>query len=116
MNRGYVYFRDVGNRVLLGGGRNLAVEAETTTQMVTTESIQQYLEELLDTVIVPDGTAVVEQRWAGVMAFTADHQPFVREVERGLWAAMTCNGMGVALASELAAQTVAVVLQNDSRT
>ena len=30
--QGYYYFRNVGNRVLFGGGRNLAFETENTTE------------------------------------------------------------------------------------
>lgn len=116
MNAGYVYFRNVGQRVLLGGGRNLAFETERTTHMITTETIQQYLDELLSTIIVPERSAEVDMRWAGVMAFTKNKQPMVVEVDAGVVAAVTCNGMGVALASRTAADVAAVVLHNVSST
>lgn len=116
MNAGYVYFRNVGQRVLLGGGRNLAFEVERTTHMATTEKIQRYLDELLTTIIVPDRSVEIDMRWAGVMAFTHNKQPMVVEVDTGVVAAVTCNGMGVALASRTAADVAAVVLHNVSST
>ena len=35
-DRGYYYFRNIDGRILLGGGRNLDFEGETTTAMNTT--------------------------------------------------------------------------------
>jgi hypothetical protein len=37
---GYYYFRNIGDRILLGGGRNLDFETETTTEFAQTEIIQ----------------------------------------------------------------------------
>jgi glycine/D-amino acid oxidase-like deaminating enzyme len=116
LDQGFVYFRNVGNRVLLGGARNRAFEAERTTVMETTPEIQAHLEGILREVILPGVDVEIDRRWAGVMAFTPDHQPFVREVGRGLWAAMTCNGMGVALAAGIAAEVASVVLQDAGTT
>lgn len=116
MDEGFVYFRNVGNRVLLGGARNLAFEQERTTALTTTANIQQHLETLLHDIILPDTTPKIEMRWAGTMAFTSNHQPKIEQVQSRLIMAITCNGMGVALASSIATNTVAVVLQNASST
>lgn len=116
MNEGYVYFRNVGQRVLLGGGRNLDFNAERTTELSTTDRIQEYLEHLLTTYIAPNSQPQIDMRWSGVMAFTPNKQPLITEVRQNIWAALTCNGMGVALASKTAADVADVVLQHDSRT
>jgi len=55
-DEGYYYFRNLGDRVLLGGARNLAFTAETTTEMTITDTIQQELERFLREVILPAGT------------------------------------------------------------
>jgi hypothetical protein len=47
LDRGYYYFRNVGNQILLGGGRNLDFDAETTIELAQTEIIQNKLEQLL---------------------------------------------------------------------
>ncbi len=112
MDQGFVYFRTVGNRVLLGGARNRAFQEETTTQMETTTTIQDYLEHVLHTVILPGKRVSIDHRWAGVMAFAPDHKPFIQKLDEALWAAMTCNGMGVALAASVAQQTATLVLQD----
>ncbi|MCO6466710.1 MAG: FAD-binding oxidoreductase [Bradyrhizobiaceae bacterium] len=116
MRAGFVYFRNVGNRVMLGGGRMVAFDEERTFSMDTTPIIQDYLHEILTTIILPDQHVDIDARWSGTMAFTPDHLPFIKQVSDGLWAAMTCNGMGVALASNIASEVAAVVLQDVAST
>ena len=53
LDKGYYYFRNVGNRVLFGGGRNLDKAGETTTEFGQTELIQSHLEALLREIILP---------------------------------------------------------------
>lgn len=109
MDGGYYYFRNVGNRVLLGGGRNTDLKSEETYSMDTTEQIQQLLEELLRTVILPKCIYTIEQRWAGTMAFSQSKQPIVKTVAPGITVAFGCNGMGVAIGSSVAEQAAALV-------
>ncbi len=104
MNEGYVYFRNVGERILLGGGRDQAFNEERTTEFGVTDTIQQYLENLLHTVIAPDKPPAIERRWSGIMGFRDDKQPFVQEVAPGIIQAFGCNGMGVALGSSIGAE------------
>lgn len=48
--------------MLLGGGRNIAIEAETTEEYEITEQIQQYLEALLKNQLLPNQEVKIEQR------------------------------------------------------
>jgi hypothetical protein len=45
--------RNIGDRILLGGGRNLDFDVENTTEFAQTEIVQNKLEELLKEVILP---------------------------------------------------------------
>lgn len=108
-NQGFVYFRSIGNRVLLGGGRNLAFEEEQTLSMETTTRIQSYLENLLYNVILPRERISIEYRWAGTMAFSESKQPVVEEVSPNVFVAFGCNGMGVAIGSEVAKRTAELI-------
>ena len=71
-DEGYYYFRALdGDRVLLGGGRNLDFAGERTTSHETTTMIQEALETMLRRDILPDHPSVrIAIRWAGTMAFT----------------------------------------------
>lgn len=102
IEEGYYYFRNVGNRVLLGGGRNLDFEGETTTEFALTEAIQAKLEEWLYTAILPNKKVQITDRWAGIMAFDSSKTPIERLENEALSVCGRMNGMGVALAPSLA--------------
>ena len=109
MDEGYVYFRNVGDRVLLGGGRNLAFAEEETTEFGTTGVIQHYLEDLLRTTILPGQAFSVDYRWSGIMGFRPDKQPLIEHIQPHTMRVFGCNGMGVALGSTVAAEAVALL-------
>lgn len=102
MDEGFVYFREVDNRVLLGGGRNIAMEEEATREFEITDKIQGFLEHLLRTVIVPGTDIGISHRWSGIMGFSPTKQPVIEEVSPGIIRAFGCNGMGVALGASIA--------------
>ncbi|GAC1495891.1 MAG: FAD-dependent oxidoreductase [Flavisolibacter sp.] len=105
---GFYYFRNLGNKILLGGARNKAFDAETTTEMDTTNFIQNELETYLNEVVLPGkkGTYKIENRWAGIMAMGSDKMPICSEVSPGVFCAVRMSGMGVAL-SPVVGQTIA---------
>lgn len=101
-DEGYYYFRDLGNRILLGGARNSDFESENTTAMETSEAVQQKLEQFVSNHLLPGKAFAIEQRWSGIMGFTEDKQPVVKRVDDRVAVAISCNGMGVALAPMVA--------------
>ncbi len=111
VDRGYYYFRNVGNRVLLGGGRNLDEAAETTTEIALTEIIQDELERMLAETILPGRKFRIAVRWAGLMGFTTNKQARVERTGDRIVAGFGCNGMGVALSPLIAEQTARMLLQ-----
>lgn len=99
LEQGYYYFRNVGNRLLLGGGRHLDLIGETTTEMNQTENIQSQLEHLLKTVILPKTPFEIEQRWSGILGIGPQKTPIVKEVMPGIFCGVRMGGMGVAIGS-----------------
>ncbi|MGL4599114.1 MAG: NAD(P)/FAD-dependent oxidoreductase, partial [Bacteroidia bacterium] len=78
-DKGYYYFRNVGDRILLGGGRNLDFAGEATTEHGLTDLIQTKLDVLLREVILPEQPFSVAMRWSGTMGLGAVKQPILRE-------------------------------------
>ncbi|HET7899424.1 MAG TPA: FAD-dependent oxidoreductase [Flavisolibacter sp.] len=111
-DEGFYYFRNLGNRVLLGGARNKAFDEETTTVMETTAHIQQELENFLQQVILPrfQNQYVIDQRWSGIMAFGKEKMPIVKQLSPHLFCAVRMSGMGVALAPVVAKQVTRMML------
>lgn len=100
-NRGYIYFRNIDGRILLGGGRDLDFKGEETTKEGTTDQIQNALEELLYNNILPGKSVKIDHRWSGVMGFGKELKPVIKEIRPNLYCAVRCNGMGIAMGSLL---------------
>lgn len=109
MDEGYYYFRNVGNRILFGGGRNLDLKGETTTEFGVSEKILSELRRLLGTVLVPDSTFKTDHAWSGIMAFGETKEPVVKQVSDRIVVGVRLGGMGVAIGS-LLGEELAVLL------
>ncbi|MBL7705278.1 MAG: FAD-binding oxidoreductase [Taibaiella sp.] len=103
-DQGYYYFRNVGNRVLLGGGRNLDFTAENTTDISLNEQIQDHLVALLKTDLVPGRGVEIDMQWSGIMAFGATKMPIIKSLEGNIHGGFRLGGMGVALGSMVAVE------------
>lgn len=101
-DEGYYYFRNVGNRVLIGGARNMDKETEKSNNFLLNETIQQELERFLSNHILKNTSFTITNRWSGVMGFTSNKLPTVATLDEGVYAAVCCNGMGVALSPIIA--------------
>jgi glycine/D-amino acid oxidase-like deaminating enzyme len=97
---GYDYFREVDGRVLLGGGRNLAMEAETSTEDETNPVIFSYLKEFLQGIILPGKAPKIEYVWTGTMGVGEGKYPIIREIEKNIFCAVRMGGMGVAIGTK----------------
>jgi glycine/D-amino acid oxidase-like deaminating enzyme len=100
LDEGYFYFRNFGNRVLLGGGRNLDIPGETTYSHQTTDFIQSHLEQLLKTVILPEAEYTIEYRWAGTLGLGISKNPIIEAISNKVFCGVRMGGMGVAIGSK----------------
>lgn len=101
MDRGYYYFRNVANRVLLGGGRNLDFKAEETFDMSTSVKIQEHLKALLKTKILPNQEFEIEHSWSGIMGMGNSKTTLLKQLDESLFCAIRLGGMGVALGTDV---------------
>ncbi|WP_422858133.1 NAD(P)/FAD-dependent oxidoreductase [Flagellimonas sp. S174] len=99
LDEGYCYFRNLDNRILLGGGRNLDIEGEETAEMGETELIQNKLESLLKDVILPNQEFEIAQRWSGIMGVGHQKTPILEAISSNIFCGVRLGGMGVALGS-----------------
>ncbi|TDW45929.1 glycine/D-amino acid oxidase-like deaminating enzyme [Flavobacterium sp. 270] len=99
LDRGYYYFRNIGDRILLGGGRNLDFETETTTEFGQTKIVQNKLEDLLKNVILPNQEFQIAHRWSGIMGVGNSKNPVVTQLSENVFCGVRLGGMGVAIGS-----------------
>lgn len=98
-DRGYYYFRNIDNRILLGGGRNLDFQTEQTTEFGQTEIVQKELERLLRETILPGTDIGIEHRWSGIMGVGKQKKPIVKQLSNNVYCGVRLGGMGVAIGS-----------------
>ena len=99
LDKGYYYFRNIDNRILIGGGRNLDFKGETTTEFGETNLIQNKLEQLLKEVILPNQDFKVAHRWSGIMGLGSSKNPIVEQLSENVFCGVRLGGMGVAIGS-----------------
>ena len=99
LDRGYYYFRNIDNRILFGGGRNLDFKGEETTELAETKPIQERLEELLSTTIIPNQQFEIEYRWSGIMGVGPQKNSIVKPLSNNIFCGIRLGGMGVAIGS-----------------
>jgi glycine/D-amino acid oxidase-like deaminating enzyme len=107
-DEGFYYFRNVGNRLLLGGARNKDFKNEKTYSLDTSPIIQKTLEEFMLKRILPKGSKKpkIELRWSGTMGMGKIKKPIIEEVQPNIFCAVRMSGMGVAIAPIVAERVV----------
>ena len=98
-DKGYYYFRNIGDRILFGGGRNLDFQGEATDEFGETQLIQNHLEKLLKEVILPNQEVEIDHRWSGIMGLGASKNPIVEAISNNVYCGVRLGGMGVAIGS-----------------
>ena len=109
LDRGYYYFRNIDNRILLGGGRHLDFKTEETTHFGQTKIIQQKLETLLNEVILPNRHVTIAHRWSGIMGVGNQKKPIVEQRSSRIFCGVRQGGMGVAIGSLVGKELAALV-------
>jgi glycine/D-amino acid oxidase-like deaminating enzyme len=98
-DKGYYYFRNIGDRILFGGGRNLDFQGEATDEFGETQLIQNHLEMLLKEVILPNQEVIIDHRWSGIMGLGSSKNPIVEPISNNVFCGVRLGGMGVAIGS-----------------
>jgi glycine/D-amino acid oxidase-like deaminating enzyme len=104
MESGYYYFRNVGNRILFGGGRNLDFSGETSTEFETTQLIQEKLKQQLKELILPSTAFEIDYSWSGIMAVGSEKKPIIQKTNKNIAFGVRMGGMGVAIGASVGKQ------------
>jgi len=105
-DRGYVYFRDIGSRLLLGGARNIAEKEEETDNFGINQRVKQHLVFFANDVLhLPRGWKI-DREWSGIMGFTKSKNPVVEVIDANRVLAAGLSGMGIAIGMNVAEEAV----------
>lgn len=108
-DEGYYYFRNIDNRILFGGGRNLDFEGEETALLGETELIQNKLEQMMDETILPNTPYTIERRWSGIMGLGPKKKPIVKRLTDNVCCGVRLGGMGIAIGTSVGGQLAALM-------
>ena len=61
--------------------------------------VQDKLEDLLKTVILPNKDFKIEHRWSGIMGMGNSKNPIVKQLSQNVYCGVRLGGMGVAIGS-----------------
>ncbi|HET8859694.1 FAD-dependent oxidoreductase [Marivirga sp.] len=98
---GYFYFRNVGNRVLIGGGRNLDKAIEDTTHFGINPKIRSAILNDLRKLILPNQDFSIDMEWSGIMAFGKTKSPIIKKVSDKIAMGVRLGGMGIAIGTQV---------------
>ncbi|MEO6133095.1 MAG: FAD-dependent oxidoreductase [Saprospiraceae bacterium] len=112
-DKGYYYFRNIGNRILLGGGRNKDLINEETDQFGSNPLIVSALEEFLYTHLTSREMGKIEFQWSGIIGIGTMKSPIIKPVSSRMYVGVRLSGMGIALASLIGEELADMILQQE---
>ena len=110
-NEGFYYFRNIHNRVLFGGGRQLDKKGETTTKFENTTLITSELEKILGKNILPQTEFEIDYTWSGIMGVGKMKSPIIKQISDTVFCGVRLGGMGIAIGS-LVGKELAELVEN----
>ena len=110
-DKGYYYWRNIDNRILLGGARNKDKETENTLISSTNQTIQDKLIRFLKEDILAGKypELKIEYQWSGIMGMGTQKKPIIEKIGENIWLAVRLGGMGVALSSVIGKELTELV-------
>ena len=101
LEQGYYYFRNIDQRILIGGGRNLDFKSESTMEFGQTSIVQSKLEDLLKNTIIPNINFEIDYSWSGIMGIGNKKKPILKQLSNNVSCGVRLGGMGVAIGASV---------------
>lgn len=112
-DEGYYYFRNVGNRILLGGARNIDFAGEFTSAFGLTDIIQNKLKCMLEETILGHTNYELDLQWSGIMGLGTKKTTIIKAIHSNVFCAVRMGGMGVAIGSLVGKEAAGLVISHN---
>jgi glycine/D-amino acid oxidase-like deaminating enzyme len=96
VDEGYIYFRPIDDRLLIGGFRNTDKENETTSNFGITSFIQDKIESFISDYITSEKINI-DYRWSGILGVGDTKKPILERYSENVFVGVRMGGMGVAI-------------------
>lgn len=97
VDRGYIYFRTYGNRLLIGGARNIDTDTETCSTFGDNQKIITFLKAFVKDHLYQADDLEYDTQWSGILGVGSSKQPIIRAISDYTTIAVRLGGMGVAI-------------------
>lgn len=111
-DKGYIYFRPIGDRLLIGGGRNRFGQEEQTDTIATSEEVTDFLVNFVNE-ILPKEHVNIEIQWSGILGIGEQKKPIIQQIEPSVYLGARLGGMGVAIGSKVGKDLAHLVLKDN---
>ncbi len=101
--KGYIYFRMIHNRLLIGGGRHHFLEEENTSNFQINNKLKSYLLNYLQDHFGLHSEQI-DQEWTGIMGVGKSKDPIVKRIKENVVCGVRLGGMGVAMGTLIGKQ------------
>jgi glycine/D-amino acid oxidase-like deaminating enzyme len=112
-DKGFYYFRNIGDRILLGGARNRDLETENTNEFGYNPVIMEALERFLHHHLSSGDAYKIEFQWSGIIGIGSQKSPIIKQLSPRVFAGVRLSGMGIALASLIGEELAEMALQQE---
>jgi len=110
-DQGYIYFRDIGDRILIGGARHL-FDQEETSEFGDNPDNKMYLLHHIQKYVAPHKHDIkMEYDWSGILSGGGDRLPIIERVSDKVTVAARLSGMGVAIGIDVGIDAATLSLQ-----
>lgn len=97
VDKGYIYFRPIENRLLIGGFRNTDLQNEETSEFGLTDTIQTNIKKFINDYLLPENSYSLEYKWSGIMGLGPTKTTIVKKHSDNIFIGVRMGGMGVAI-------------------
>lgn len=104
MDAGYIYARNIANRMLIGGGRHWEFDND--------EAVESALLQILHDLWPQTKSATIAAKWTGTLGVGKSREPIVAKVHPRCVAAVKMGGMGVAIGMQIGMESVALLFSD----
>jgi len=109
-DEGFIYFRNVGDRILIGGARHRFPQEEIGI-LGQNEDNLAFLHDYVLTYLNPDNSDVaISHSWSGILSGSHDRLPIVKKLDDKTTVAVRLGGMGVAIGWDIGMEAATLVL------
>jgi len=96
-DKGYIYFRNIGERILIGGARNIS-EQEGVGSFGLSQEIETHLQQFLKThILFEECEFSFDYSWSGILGVGQAKSPIISNITSNIIAAVRLGGMGIAM-------------------